>query len=250
MASVKKFNINNISLDVVDAAARDKIDELKKEKQDIFTVSSPLVLLNNNLSIDLSSKASVGALTNLRTILNLSINDNTTKINNLEEKTAKIFQAIFGNKVADDLSFDITISNLENYSNTISDIKTTINENKKNADLSISTLTKNLEDTSTNLNSQISNLNKEYSEFSKSISNRLDWSEKELFGYLYSADTANESNSISRLDKIENLLKIVVGLLLKENIIQIYHKTVSDYNENSEAAGTIKINSTNFPYEI
>lgn len=250
MASVKKFNINNISLDVVDSAARDKIDELKKEKQDVFTVSSPLMLLDNNLSIDLSSKASVGALTNLRTTLNLSINDNTTKISDLEERTVKVLQAAFGNKIADDLSFDVTISNLENYADTINDIKTTINKNKKDTDLSISTLTKNFEDTSTNLSSQISNLSEEYSEFSKSISNRLNWSEKELFGHLYSADTADENNSISRLDKMENLLKIVVGLLLKENIIQIYHKTISDYNENSEAAGTTKINSTNFPYEI
>lgn len=246
----KKINVNGQSINIADSQARENIENLTKNKQDRITVTSPLSFENNKLSIDLSTKANLSTLEAFEKRINSNINVNDEKISNVQNKTVAVLKKAFGNsKINDDLTFDVTLSNLENYTDTINNINLKIENNKKETDNTIATLSASLAKNTTDLKVELNDLTNNYNNFSNSMKERLDWTEKELFGQIYSEDV-EDTNSVSRIDKLEKVLNIVVGILLKENIMQIYHKTIADYNENSDTNNVPKINSTNFPYEI
>lgn len=247
MAEITTININDEDISIRDNTARASIDALEEAKQDKFSIGSDstdfLDLTTNsdgelNLNFDASSIATKTQLNSINGNIKEVETNTETKINNLKSDIASVFNSIFGkDAVSDDLDVSADISNLD-----IPEIKTSISNNTELINNLSSTIDSKKEDTDT----KITSLNETIENNNKSLATRINWIEKELFGYLYADNTSNSEDSVSRLDKIEAILKLVVGACLKRNVIQpTIDASIQAYN--SDNAGS-EINSTNYSY--
>lgn len=148
MANVEKFilNQNNTEYNVSDIEARNDIKNLKTGKMDTFTVSSPLLLAKNNLTIDLTTITrdiediknkntnQIPTINNEISAIKVNITSNTTDISETKEKVNTNTENITSNttdisKLKTDTkqnSNDIITINT-----TLTTVKTDINELKE-----------------------------------------------------------------------------------------------------------------------
>lgn len=175
MANVEKFilNQNNTEYNVSDIEARNDIRSLKTDKMDAFTVSSPLLLAKNNLTIDLTTITrdiediknkntnQIPTINNEISAIKVSVTSNTTDISETKEKVNTNTENITSNttdisKLKTDVnqnSDDITTINttLTTAKTDISELKEKTETNKNGIDTNVSKITA-LENKSEELN--------------------------------------------------------------------------------------------------
>lgn len=214
MADVKTLSINGNLFNFKDGDARQLIENIFANKMDTFTVSEPISINNNTLSIDLSNFVTKSDLNTDKTNLTDLILRNEETNKNKIDKIYNLFEHIFSDYINVDsedlLNFSADIPSLKNYTYDINNLQEQINSSSLKEERDINNLQEQI---NTNLETTNSNYDKFINELNN-IKTRNTNLENEFYGSI------TENDGKSRLDIMEEKVNKIYEAMLRIGIIK------------------------------